>query len=159
MLCDGRCNVLRVFADAVDDARFAAVEPGKADEVQAAHGRDSPLMDRPAFCVECWQVYPAKISGEPGGPNNRADPCRGWSAEPCLREWKPSKCAIFGIGLVDIREPSPPGYDAFIREGSLNSLAGANSDIAALEGIDFPTMGDEPGAGEVTYAAAGLQDA
>ena len=49
-------------------------------------------------------------------------------------------------------------YNAFNREGSLNSLASAVSKIAAMEGIEFPNMVDEAGAEEVMRMAAGLSD-
>ena len=45
------------------------------------------------------------------------------------------------------------GYNAFVREGSLNSLANAVSKVAALEGIEFPKMVDPEGAEEVMRAA------
>lgn len=50
-------------------------------------------------------------------------------------------------------------YYSFIQEGSLNELSGAESKIAALEGIDFPKMVDEAGSDEVLRSAAGLPDA
>lgn len=47
-------------------------------------------------------------------------------------------------------------YNAFIVQGSLNTLSTAISHVAALEGIEFPKMVDEPGAEEVMRTAAGL---
>ncbi len=50
------------------------------------------------------------------------------------------------------------GYSALVREGSLNTLSTALSKVAALEGIQFPSMVDEQGADEVMRMAAGLTE-
>ncbi len=56
------------------------------------------------------------------------------------------------------REPGTHSYNAFVREGNLNSLASAVSKIAALEGMDFSKMVDEAGSDDAMRAAAGLPD-
>ncbi len=48
-------------------------------------------------------------------------------------------------------------YSAFVQQGSLNQLSRGISEVAEIEGFEFPTMVDEAGAVEVMRKSAGLE--
>ncbi len=94
----------------------------------------------------------------------RSEVTRALPALRMLRDVYKARRVVYNGGLdAQIYEPESAfetlreyGYNAYIREGSLNSLANAVSKVAAFEGIDFPKDVDPEGADDAMREAAGL---